>query len=662
MKTVLLGSVAALVAAASASAQSIDYATMQDMFGEPVTLGATGAPQRASDAPATMIVITREEIERHPAIDIPDILGRFAGVDTERYTRGQGEVSIRGYNTPYNPRLLVLINGRQVYLDHYGYVNWSALPVQLDEIQQIEVVKGPQAALYGFNAVSGVVNIITRDPTLGDWSTVSVSAGTGEYRELSATFGRQLGERFALRGSLGINQADEFNETPLFQVPDYASFESLEAALELRGALNEDFDFSLEATYANNERNELAGMYYFSDGYTELSSFKAELVGDLDVGVLTTRAYRNNADVDMLYPATNRVTVGQAELLSQLSTRDTTRVAVEYRYNEMDSTGSDDWGRVYYHAMSASAMWTRKLTDTLSATGAVRYDRLDAGRDASPDPSLFIFGQDDYDQEVSDFGYNFALVWHLTGNQTLRASTARGLQVPSLIDVGQTNDLGVGLGAITGNPYLDPTVMTAYELAYSARLGIGRLEFALFRTEMEDYKAHPSLILPSVLPPAAPVPQLVYQNFGNSDLTGAEISLADSNEADAWRWRVAATVYEVEDDLTVNQDFDFYPIDFEATTPSYRLKGDFGWSGDRVDLDVFASYAGEFDNPVLAFPFFDFQEIDTRFEVSARGRYHLTDSLQVSVNAAQANFGDGEQAYAGEPTEARVWVSLRAQR
>ncbi|WP_375284565.1 TonB-dependent receptor plug domain-containing protein, partial [Marinicauda pacifica] len=172
MKTVLLGSVAALVAAASASAQSIDYATMQDMFGEPVTLGATGAPQRASDAPATMIVITREEIERHPAIDIPDILGRFAGVDTERYTRGQGEVSIRGYNTPYNPRLLVLINGRQVYLDHYGYVNWSALPVQLDEIQQIEVVKGPQAALYGFNAVSGVVNIITRDPTLGDWSTV----------------------------------------------------------------------------------------------------------------------------------------------------------------------------------------------------------------------------------------------------------------------------------------------------------------------------------------------------------------------------------------------------------------------------------------------------------------------------------------------------------
>ena len=128
MKRTLLGSAAVIVLTASAaSAQSIDYATMQDMFGEPVTLGATGAPQRASEVPATMIIITRDEIDRYPAIDIPDILGRFAGVDIDRYTRGQAEVSIRGYSQPYNPRLLVLDEATEGLAPVIRQEIWSAL-------------------------------------------------------------------------------------------------------------------------------------------------------------------------------------------------------------------------------------------------------------------------------------------------------------------------------------------------------------------------------------------------------------------------------------------------------------------------------------------------------------------------------------------------------
>jgi outer membrane receptor for ferrienterochelin and colicins len=68
-------------------------------------------------------------------------------VDVRRYGLADVEVGIRGYNQPYNPRLLVLVNGRQVYLDDYGHVNWSSIPIQLDEIRQIEVIKGPNSAL-----------------------------------------------------------------------------------------------------------------------------------------------------------------------------------------------------------------------------------------------------------------------------------------------------------------------------------------------------------------------------------------------------------------------------------------------------------------------------------------------------------------------------------
>jgi outer membrane receptor for ferrienterochelin and colicins len=144
MKNTLLYSAAALIAtSAAANAQSIDYQVMGDMFGEPVTTGATGAPQRSTEVPATMIIITQDDIASAPEYDIPGILRHYSGVDVARFSMGQGEVGIRSAASPYTPRLLVLVNGREVYLDSYGYTAWSTLPVTLEEIQQIEVVKGP---------------------------------------------------------------------------------------------------------------------------------------------------------------------------------------------------------------------------------------------------------------------------------------------------------------------------------------------------------------------------------------------------------------------------------------------------------------------------------------------------------------------------------------
>ena len=77
---------------AAASAQSLDYTAMSELFGEPVTAGATGAPQRASDVPATMIIITQADIERFPEYDIPGILRHYAGIDYNRYGYGDGQI------------------------------------------------------------------------------------------------------------------------------------------------------------------------------------------------------------------------------------------------------------------------------------------------------------------------------------------------------------------------------------------------------------------------------------------------------------------------------------------------------------------------------------------------------------------------------------------
>ena len=175
----LLASVSMLsMSVGYARAQSVDYNAMEQMFGEPITTSVTGSPQRASEAPAAMTIVTQDDIRRSGADNLPDVLQFVNGIDIERFSFGQADVAVRGYDQPMTPRLLVLVNGRQVYLDSYGYVDWNAIPVQLSEIRQIEVVKGPQSALFGFNAAGGVINIITYDPLFDKVNTATIGYGT----------------------------------------------------------------------------------------------------------------------------------------------------------------------------------------------------------------------------------------------------------------------------------------------------------------------------------------------------------------------------------------------------------------------------------------------------------------------------------------------------
>src|SRR5277367_6060370 len=139
----------------SVSAQSLDTGALEQVFGEPVTASATGRPQLVSEAPANMDIITQDDIRRSGATSIPEILQFIPGVDVRQYGLADADVGIRGYNEPYNPRLLVLVDGREVYEQAFGSVPWDEIPVQLDEIRQIEVIKGPTSALYGFNDVTG---------------------------------------------------------------------------------------------------------------------------------------------------------------------------------------------------------------------------------------------------------------------------------------------------------------------------------------------------------------------------------------------------------------------------------------------------------------------------------------------------------------------------
>jgi iron complex outermembrane receptor protein len=196
-------------------AQSVDYGALEALFGEPVTTSVTGKPQRATDAPANIEIITQDDIRHSGATTIPDVLRFVTGIDVREDGLSSADVGMRGYNQASNPHLMVLVDGRQVYMVDYGRIIWAAIPVQLDEIRQIEVIKGPNSALYGFNAVGGVINIITYDPLKDKLNTATARAGTQSYLGGSVVGTGRIGDTAGLRLSAGGFNASDFAPGPL---------------------------------------------------------------------------------------------------------------------------------------------------------------------------------------------------------------------------------------------------------------------------------------------------------------------------------------------------------------------------------------------------------------------------------------------------------------
>ena len=147
-------------------AGDIGQVRTEDVFAESI-VSATKGTQSPLDAPASTSVITEQDIRLSGITKIPELLRRLAGVDIMQVTGAQTEVSIRGFNQRLSNKILVLVDGRSVYVDLLGATLWQTLSIGVEDIQRIEVVRGPGSALYGADAFNGVINIITKKPGEG---------------------------------------------------------------------------------------------------------------------------------------------------------------------------------------------------------------------------------------------------------------------------------------------------------------------------------------------------------------------------------------------------------------------------------------------------------------------------------------------------------------
>ena len=140
--------------------------------------------QPISQAPSNVYVITDEDIRQSGASDLPTVLRRIPGLEVMQVTGADFNVSMRGDNQLIANKLLVMVDGRTIYVDVQGAVYWKAIPVTLPEIKRIEVQKGPASVSYGFNAFDGVINIVTKSPEEMRGTTAQV--GGGAYGTISS--------------------------------------------------------------------------------------------------------------------------------------------------------------------------------------------------------------------------------------------------------------------------------------------------------------------------------------------------------------------------------------------------------------------------------------------------------------------------------------------
>lgn len=160
---------------------------------------AAKAPTSLLKTPAAIYVITQEDIRRSGANSIPELLKMVPGMNVAQLDSNRWAISARGFSGQFANKLLVMIDGRSVYTPFFSGVLWDVQDLILAEIDRIEVIRGPGAALWGANAVNGIINIITRsvEETIG--TQVTAWVGTEERGGLSLMQSSELGTSSYLR-------------------------------------------------------------------------------------------------------------------------------------------------------------------------------------------------------------------------------------------------------------------------------------------------------------------------------------------------------------------------------------------------------------------------------------------------------------------------------
>ena len=212
LRTLLYATTAmALHAGDESAATARDYGdlSLEELMKETVT-SVSKKEQKRTDAAAAVTVLSNDDLRRSGVTSLPDALRLVPGMEVASVNSSQTSVSARGFNTLYANKLLVLVDGRAVYNPLFAGVYWDLQHPMLEDVDRIEVIRGPGATIWGANAVNGVINVVSRDA--GETQGGLLYGGGGDVQQTlaGARYGGRIGEHTYYRVYGGEQSRDDY--------------------------------------------------------------------------------------------------------------------------------------------------------------------------------------------------------------------------------------------------------------------------------------------------------------------------------------------------------------------------------------------------------------------------------------------------------------------
>lgn len=290
--TLRMATMVALIAACFplvvAASSSVDGANSLDTFFEdlPVVLSASRLKQSAADAPVAVTVIDRDLIVASGARQLVDVLRLVPGFYVGYLSGNNPVVAYHGLSDFYAKRMQVLVDGVSIYSPLLGGVEWMELPLALQDIERIEVVRGPNAVTYGANAFLAVINIITRDPATEAGVQLATNAGGNGIRDLQLRTARRVDD---LRYSISVGQR---NDDGYYHLPDSSRIEMANLQAHYRIHPRDELSIKVRASRGveSQGRNVTQGFYKINIGPGEFDPERGRLVDQQTVQLRWTHA------------------------------------------------------------------------------------------------------------------------------------------------------------------------------------------------------------------------------------------------------------------------------------------------------------------------------------------------------------------------------------
>ena len=510
--------------------------SLEDLMNIKVT-SVSKQEQKVSRTAAAIFVITSEDIRRSGATNIPDLLRMVPGVDVAQINANTWAVSIRGFNTRFSDKLLVMVDGRSVYTPTFGGVYWDVVDLPLEDIERIEVIRGPGGSVWGANAVNGVINIITK--AAAETKGAMVVAGGGNTDEGFATlqYGGSLGAKTDFRVYTKYFNQDH---NPGLSGPDGGDGWGV-----LRGGFRADVVFSskdnltIQGDLYRGEAGQAEPYLASVTSPLELVAIGVNVSGGFVQGIWNhTFSARSGTSLQVSYQQYKRNDLilenrGTVDIDFQnhflWGERQNIIWGLDYRNSRTTTVGT------LAASLNPADLTTQLFSSFIQDEFALIHDRL-----------YLTVGT----KLEHDYYNGFSLmpsgrvVWTPSDHQTLWAAVSRAARTPSAIDASVRYNFGGFIGAggtptlisFIGNPNVKNEDLLAYEAGYrtmlSDRVSVDLAAYYNSYTNQDTVEPTTPFIEDTPAPPHLDVPE-TYENLMYGETQGLEI-FANWKVLDRW--------------------------------------------------------------------------------------------------------------------------------